>query len=248
MARRKRNHVQVSMFPFLSVLCTVIGVLVLFIVLILSTRVVVEDEKFRATQEHQRKPRPGRENVIEEGIDPQTRALLEAELARIERMLDDRERERYRLQRKLANLESALEFKRTELLIPLTKKPRPKPLTRPEPVHMVPDDGRRIDLAHVLVEVSSRGYTIHPSRQSFPAIQTQVTDDGGFEYTIDPDLNRFLRGVDQRRKREYLLFLIHPNGVSSFDALRYYLDDHHARIRRGWEPFSRNWIVTQDQD
>ncbi len=248
MARRKRSQVEVSMFPFLSVLCTVIGVLVLFIVLILSTRVVVEDEKFRATEEHKRKLRPGREDVIEEGIDPQDHALLEAELARLERMLDDRELERNRLKRKLANLESALEFKRTELFIPLTKKPRPKPLTQPEPVNMVPAEGRQIRLQPILVEVSSRGYTIHPSKQSFPAIETQDKDGGGFEFTIDPKLKQFLRGVDQQRKKEYLVFLIHPNGISSFDAMRYYLDAHHDKIRRGWEPFSRNWIVTQDEN
>ena len=126
---RRRSQVEVSLFPFLSVLCTVIGVLVLFIVLILSTRVVEEDERFRRVAAHNRKPKPGREHVLEQGIDPQTFAALEAELSRVQHALAAREDERLRLKRKLDGLENLLEVKKTEMEVPLTRRPTPKPLS-----------------------------------------------------------------------------------------------------------------------
>ena len=104
---RRRSQVEISMFPFLSVLCTVIGVLVLFIVLILSTRVVAENEKYQFTEEHTREVKAGREDVTWEGVDPEFYAAIEAELARLDVALADRIRQRDDLQAKLAGRLSA---------------------------------------------------------------------------------------------------------------------------------------------
>ena len=240
---RRRTHVEVSMFPFLSVLCTVIGVLVLFIVLILSTRVVVEDERYQVTEEHKRKVKPGRENVLDEGIDPEFFTAMEAELAKLDRVLVDRQQQRDRLQQQLSGLENLLEIKKTDLLIPITRAPRPKPLNEPEPVDMVPMEGFQVPKKPIFVEVSSSGYTIHPTKEQFSIIERSNKDGGGLEFDASKELKVFLRGVDGRKKREYLLFLIHPNGFNAFSNMRSYLRQNHDEVSLGWEPFSREWIM-----
>jgi len=52
---RRREKIDVSMFPFLSVLCAVIGVMVLFIVLIFSTRVIEVEERYKEKENSAKK-------------------------------------------------------------------------------------------------------------------------------------------------------------------------------------------------
>jgi hypothetical protein len=237
------------MFPFLSVLCTVIGVLVLFIVLVLSTRVVVEDERYQRTVEYDRKARAGRQNVVDQGIDEEAHQVFEAELRRLRDVLAERQAERRELAQELAALEVLLEEKKTDLLLPRPTIVRPREFDKPLAVNVVPARGYQVKLDPILVEVSSQGYTIHPSHplpEPFPPVQ--VKEDSDKPYVATPELAKYLREVDRCRKEEYLVFLIHPNGVAAFDAIRGYLIEKHEKIRVGWEPFSRDWVMASDTD
>jgi hypothetical protein len=240
------------MFPFLSVLCTVIGVLVLFIVLILSTRVIEQDELYRKTEAHQRRPTPGAPDAVEQGIDPATYDQLSAELSRLKGVLAQRQDERVRLGRKLAGLEDLLEYKKTqEIKVDVA---RGREFVKPEPVVVVeesaaagPADDFKVTLKPVLLEVSSQGYTAHPSRQAFPAVVAPADAAGDpTRLEVSAELKAFLATLDRNKSKEYLVFLIHPNGVQAFDNIRMYVIQHHPELRQGWEPFSREWIVVND--
>lgn len=240
---RRRTYAEISLFPFLSVLCSVIGVLVLFVVLVLGTRVIAVEERYQQTEDHQRKPQPGRPKAIEEGIDEQSLKELQAEVDRLTEQLYQRQERRDALQQKLAALQDLIEFKKTELLVPVTVT-RPREFDKAEPVAVVPDQGYNVNLRPILVEVHLQGYTIHPAQTQFPAIALDKANASAAPQA-SPELEKFLRQV--KPSKEYLVFLIHPNGVAAFDAMRRYLAEEHEEIRIGWEPFSRNWVVANDR-
>ena len=250
---RRRTKVEVTLFPFLSVLCTVIGVLVLFIVLILSTRVVEQDELYRRTEEHRREVSVGSRDAVEQGIDAATYRELESELNRLKGVLAQRVEERDRLNRKLSGLEDLVEFKKTQQLLS-TGAPRGRPFAEPEQVVVLaeegaasgPSDGLSVGLKPVLIEVTSSGYTVHPERTSFPPIE-KTSSDTGDQYLPADELKTFLRDLDKRKAKEYVVFLIHPNGVEAFANIRIYLLLNHEKLRLGWEPFSPEWIVANDR-
>lgn len=78
MARRKSN-LDPSLFPFMSVLCALIGVLQLSIVAILSTPAVEVGKRYAAS-ETPRPPQAGAPDANEKGIDEMTYEELEADL------------------------------------------------------------------------------------------------------------------------------------------------------------------------
>lgn len=245
--RRSDSSPSISMFPFLSVLCTVIGVLVLFIVLVLSTRVVQEEELVRRTEAHDRRPRPGAPEAVEQGVSPETYEQLEAGLAALSERLQQRRRDRSQLKQRLAAVEDLLEYKKTRQTL-VAQPPPARPLVQPERVHVTPaptgikDDGVKVTLRPILVECAASGYTMHPSKERFPLVEGDLSELD--KLTVDAALKRFLKQVDGRKQREYLVFLIHPNGVEAFRALRRYVENEHAKVRIGWEPFAREWLVT----
>lgn len=240
---RPRSKTDVSLFPFISVLCAVIGVLVLFIVLILSTRVIVEEQRYEETEAYQRRPHPGRSNADESGVNQEIFAELEKELERLSEQLRQRQGERDALQKKLGALEDLLEFKKTELSIRFDPV-RPPEFAKPEAVAIVPDRDRehKVELKPILVEVSASGYIVHPDRSTYPPI-TREEGDSKAQYVVAPQLTSYLQRAQARRSREYLLFLIHPNGVTAFDTMQSYLATKHKDVRMGWEPFSREWVL-----
>jgi hypothetical protein len=243
--RRRRSKIDISLFPFLSVLCAVIGVLVLFIVLVLSTRVVVEDERYQRTEAHRRQPRPGQPQALEQGIDPDTFAALEGEVNRLASLLEERRQERDELTEKVKGLRDLIDTRKTEMLLPRAVK-RSIELDRPEPVEVVPDSTYQVSLKPILVEVSVHGYTVHPTREQFLPFRQEPSSSDEPDSIIDPELAKYLRDFDRRKGKEYLLLLVHPNGVKAFDLLRSYLGDKHSEINLGWEPFSRQWILAND--
>jgi hypothetical protein len=242
---RKRTSLDVSLFPFLSVLCSVIGVLVLFIVMVLSTRVVaIEEERFQETEEYKHKPLPGKPGALEEGIDEASFKELSLEVERLSQLLGERHEKKEALTQKLAALEDLLEFKKTELLVPSKAPPKPREFDKPESMQMVPEEAFQVNLRPIFVEITNQSYTIHPSQKSFPAIASGDASAKG-PAVADPELEKFLKGINH--KKEYLVLLIHPNGVAPFFGLRFYLIEKHKDIRIGWEPFSRNWKLTNDR-
>lgn len=239
------------MFPFLSVLCCVIGILILFIVLVLSTRVVVEEEKYKEIEAHRREQRSGKPDVLAEGIDPATYRALEDELRRLQDLLQERKTKRDELVERLAALEELLELKKNEVFVPV-KIVRAPEFDKPEPVAMVPDQGVKVDLRPIFVEVSLQGYIVHPEKDVYPPLNGDSTGSNAASAgatsasaKVASGLETILQRINSRRKKEYIVFLIHPNGVEAFCDLRQYLMDKYEGIQMGWEPFSREWVMAQ---
>jgi hypothetical protein len=232
------------MFPSLSVLCAVIGVMVLFIVLILSTRVVESDERYRAKKNSPKQAVAGTPDADIEGIDSDTYRDLEQQLKQLSELLDERESALVTLSSKLAGLEDLLEYKKTEQMVQV-KKHAPRELAQPEPVAMVPDQGYKVPLQPIFLEVKSDGYTVRPSGDHFaPVTSTGAVNDLS-KIVAPPELHAFVADVAAKQNKEYLVFLVHPNGVQAYQMIRRYLIRDYDSIRIGWEPFSRVWVVTE---
>jgi len=200
-----------------------------------------------------KKPKPGTPGGKITGIDKPTHSKLGLELGRLRQLFSERKAQLEVLQRKLEGLEALLENKKTDLFVKVRRSPL-RELAPPTDVHMVekrgyqivPRGGHKVSLNPVFVEVKSEGYAMYPSRKQFPAIVAKRSDDdSSSESVVDVKLAEFLRRVNTRRKREYLVFLIHPNGVTAYRNIRGYLyEKNYDQVRVGWEPFSRNWILT----
>lgn len=227
------------MFPFLSVLCTIIGVMVLFIVLILSTRVIEGEERYSTTQS--KTAQGGQVNAKLQGVAADDYTALLAEVERLAAVLKKRRAEQGKLVAKLAALQDLIEFKKTEVLLPIHDN-RHTELAPKEPIAVVPAEGFNVKLKPILVEVSAKGYTIHPRKDSFSVIP--VSEDDKIQVSqVDAGLKSFLEEIEERQESEYLVFLVHPNGVKAFRSIRQYLVEQHDDINIGWEPFSRDWIL-----
>lgn len=240
----RKSKIDVSMFPFLSVLCSVIGILVLFIVLVLSTRVVVESEKYQRTKEYDRRPVPGTPGALQEGVDPAAYERLEADLQSLGELVVRRKADRDRLRDRLAALEDLLEFKKTEVFITPTVV-RPPEFDKPKRVAMVPDQGEMVGQQPIFIEISNKGYLVHPEKRLYPPLTRDEDAPKATVFAVDAALEDFLEQVDSRRQREYLVLLLHPNGIAPYYSLRSYLATEFSKIKIGYEPFSREWVFAE---
>ena len=243
---RHRGKIGVDLFPFLSVLCSVIGVMMLMMMFVMSTRVI------EATPTEPPPPPPGQKG-IEDGVDQQTYDGLDQEIGRLETELNERLQQRDALLQQYQRLLAVLDEKRTQLDVPdLSRRRKPIELDRGIPVEVEEDPEHAVDKQPTFVEVRAEGYLVHPSKESFPAI-TLGDSSSGVLFEADPALARFLRAFSKRSGNEYLVLLIHPNGTEAFSNLRRYIRSKNylenpeaargGEIELGWEPFSREWEV-----
>jgi hypothetical protein len=229
---RRSNALKLTLFPFLSVLFGLIAVLMLFMIMTLSTRVVADAEQMRRLSAH---------TPLDEGLDPETFDQLQRRFEQLRQQLAQRRNERAELMRKQQELLDLLEAKKNELLVAVPVDPLGHTgvvLGAPAPINMVPAQGLTINEQPIFVEVSSAGYVVHPQRKTFGAI---VIVDGTYE--VSSDLASFLADVDRRKATHYLVFLVHPNGAAAFHGIFGHLVQHYAEVKVGWEPFSRDWIL-----
>src|SRR5690349_13921781 len=101
MARRD-SKIVVDLFPFLSVLCCMIGVMLLMITVILGTR-VLDAEGIKPPPYPVRTGGPSGDG--EEQVDEKTYAELEEQVDGLARRFRDRQRERHQLQEKVDQLQ-----------------------------------------------------------------------------------------------------------------------------------------------
>jgi hypothetical protein len=255
--RRRNTKIDVTMFPFLSVLCGLIGVLVLFLVNVLTTRVM------EAQDPGPPPPPPVKQHGTvdgEEGLDSEQYEQLQRQIDDLGNLLAVRVQERADVGRRLLELEASLaEVGDQFSLKPATVRPTPVNLDEPEAVNFVPDTrGREVKQRPVYVEINSDGYLVRPGKKIFPVIEMRKS--GAQEkYHAVPELQKILKSVDDRRDTQYLLVLVHPNGTGAYKPLRRYLLQEFpketkipqgngqilvittTRIGIGVEPFSRDW-------
>lgn len=259
---RTRGKVEVSLFPFLSVLCCMIGVFMLFLVAILSTRVIDAEGK-------EVPPPPPPDHVGKtandnpESIDADTYRALEQRLIELTGQLASRHAERDELGRRLESLRAAIDAKRDELAAGKVLQRRPVELDKPDPVRPVPDPNFRVAKKPVYIEVSMEGYLVQPDKKQYPPLgKKRVGKDES--YTASREFKQFLDKVDQSRQQQYLLILVHPNGAEGYRSLRRFLLQEYyneekvqrglfiytqrkSRIDVGYEPFSKDWQFVAEQ-
>lgn len=251
MARRRPTQIELTMFPFLGVLCGMIGVFVLFLIIIISTRAVGGTVA---------PPPPPAAPASQGGAG----ALSAEEFERLERQLTELATEVARRQQKaveLARLKLELE---TQLAAKLDEQQLAADeadgtvsnwvLGKPEEVEMVVDPDFQVPKQWIAVEVKAEGFVVHQGDKETHYELAQLENPNS-------PFKKFLVGVDGRRDKEYLLLLLHPSGATACRQLRKFLFDNFqhrvdldalryaikTRIDVGVEPFSRDWLLYAKQ-
>jgi hypothetical protein len=246
MSCRRRSEIEFSMFPFLSVLCAVIGILMLLLIAVMSTRVIATDASMWPG---------GTEEALElqtPGISEEQYEALTGEVEQLGRRLAECDARRRQLAQLRARLDGLIAGKEDlAQLGPAGMRREGTRLGMPEAVRVVPDPTRTVSKTPILVEVDAFGYTVYPGRTKYAGDEL----DRG-----DSPLRRFLDQVDAARQRQYLVLLLHPSGVASYDRLRQFLHGQYgedvrvggklqrkSRIDLGVEPFSDRWLLEPDE-
>lgn len=248
MSRRRGSSIGIDMFPFLSVLCSVIGVLMLLILGIISNRVIADSaDPPRANAPPPPPPKSGSQGL---GVSEQEYEKLSQSIQRMASHLASRVRELDRLQKLATQLEDLIASKEDLQLAPEYGEDRllGVQIDKPIDVSMQHDENVRVTKTPVFVEVTADKLIFHPEKREY-AIQD-------LEAKSSP-LKSYLAALDKRRKREYLLLLIHPNGVPAYDKLSDYVRKEYphpdpeleqlSRIDMGAEPFSPGWLLIGEQ-
>ena len=116
MSRRVGANPEVNMFPFLSVLCSIIGVLMLFMLMIIASRVVGQQTPAPALGPPPPPPPPVEQ--LEPGVSEEDYARLDEQIRRQAALLNERVNELQNLKRTVEQLEDLIETKEDENLVP----------------------------------------------------------------------------------------------------------------------------------
>ncbi len=239
---RRRVKVELTLFPFLSVLAGLIAVLMLFMIVTVSTRVIAAEEK--AAKSSSRKTEINKTGA-EDGIDLENYELFRQEVDRLAGLLAERQREHEALRVNVEQLEDLIESKKDEFIRPARGARRVGvKLGEPTPVSVVPARGHAGTKKPIFVEVSATGYVVYPDKTAYRTVEKKRVQ--GKERLVadpDPQLAKFLAGVGKQSKSTYLVFLIHPNGAAAWRNLMEFLFEHHPQVDTGWEPFSPDWLL-----
>lgn len=243
---RRKAKLDLTLFPFLSVLCGLIAVMVLFMIVTISTRVISNT----AVPEPGGAPAAPGQNRPEEGIDGDDFRRLDARVQELEGVLAEKARARDELRRELDRLAALVEAKK-RASDAAAARPAGVRLGEPTPVKMIPKrDPAAPNRTAVFIEVNSTGYVVHPVKTTFELLPAAGKGGGGKAARVPPGLAKLIEGMGRAGDR-YPLLLVHPNGVEAFDAV---LDFHTDLKRRspgsdlniGWEPFAREWLLDQN--
>jgi hypothetical protein len=252
---RRRTKLELSLFPFLNILFSLIAVLILYIFFIVQKDAVEGSAIGQAR---------GGDERLSRQISEHSRRLRE--------QLDDVERQLRQAADVLGQRRLLLELRKSQDTEPAAGRGTSGvPIGAPVPKEwrMLPArEGDNLK-SPVLVVVGAESYVVHDfggkshSTTKLPAIPAPPrTKPGDPEppRQADPKLKAFLDGFDRtRRGRSYLLFLIRPEGIGAFDQIKIYCDEHYmtplsqvARKRKptpsqtfdyGYEPFSDRWLL-----
>jgi hypothetical protein len=239
------------MFPFLSVLCSLIGVLTLFLIGIVAGRAIgalggsSEADPYGAGGANG----AAREPWVDETASRSYRAQIDA----LTRQLFDCHAECERLARLETEAEAFLEAREQEMAAAQKNHGLivGRPLGAKDRVRVIPDPHETIKVLKkpILVEVTAEGFVVHPQRRPYAAAELD---------RAQSPLISFLEDVDKQRDVQYLLLLLHPNGKAAYVKLRRYLIAHlgelavvktaggprevpRSRIDLGVEPYSSEW-------
>jgi len=276
MAAGRRSQVQLNLFPFMSVLIAMMGILMFFMIMIVSTRVIAPEDppptplegsvaRGPVTADEGTDQRaPGEKPADGTPIDEKQHAELDAQLQRLKAQLSQRADECQQLEVECWKLRDSIAAVKAgaDLRPPPAEGETGVSLGAPEKVRVVPDRGRAAQTKKtpIFVEIQADKFVVHPRKTEYPADELAEAGSG---------LRKFLDGVDRVRDREYLLMLIHPAGVSAYQKLRKCLLNNYSetiteeepfglgmkrilkitktRIDVGYEPFRRDWLYLAEE-
>jgi len=254
MGRRAGAKLDTDMFPFLSVLCSIIGVLMLFLLLIIATRVVATEQPPVVALIPPPPPPPPPPVKIQAGLNEQEYDRLKRRIAELNGVLAERQQELADFRSTVIQAEDMIASKEDEVLRPKagTGKVIGVELASAIPVDVVlqTSPGAKITKKPLFIEVKAEGYIAHdgrtPSGRFFRAseLESKTSPFAGF-----------LADMDRRTAKEYLVLLLHPNGIPALEAMKKYLRETfphrdprlkaegYSRIDTGVEPFSPGWLL-----
>ena len=65
--------------------------------------------------------------------------------------------------------------------------------------------------------------------------------------SAESNFRKFLADAHRKRAESYLVFLIHENGIATYDQVAAFVGKHYPGLKTGKEPFSRSWMFVRDQ-
>lgn len=237
---RRRAKLDLTLFPFLSVLSGLIAVNVLLMIVTVTTRVIdAEGEAADLDGGGGNADAPvaaaGIDAASYDQLDRQIRAA-EAELAKHRAV----QTELHIRLRDLAALIAAKEIELDRALAPVAPKTGVR-IGEPTPVKMIPapsPDG--VVRKAVFIEVSATGYVVHPKRTEFPVGEKKPGTPGA---DLPAGLKAALAEIAGRGDNSYPLLLVHPSGADAFQDVRRHIRRAHPGLNVGWEPFSREFLL-----
>lgn len=244
---RSQSIVELNLFPFLSVLVAVIGILVLNLVSVVSTRVVRLQEGGPEDSQPEGSAGPA---AADGEIDEARYREINGRVRRLAAQLVQNRRTCRELDQTVRELESRLQARKDEDALGWTAPEDAfggLDLASPVEVRIVPDPSRADRRTPIPVEVTAEGYLVRDGGKSEP-LPPLLRD--------DKPVRQFLERLDRDRDRLYLLLLVHPDGVANYKLLRAFLTQEFAhmvdvegtkerasRIAVGVEPFDRDWLL-----
>jgi len=259
---RRTSKVELSLFPFLNILFGLIAVLIIHIFFIIQKNAVEGSAIGRA--------RAGPERA---GGEEQER-LLSDQLQTMVNRLADLDRQRQRAEADLEQRQLLLELRKQQDLMPAAGRGTAGvPIGAPVPkqYRIIPITGGSADNTKrpILVEVCADCYIVYdfsektPKKTKLPVIPNRASTKPGEDappLEVKPQLKEFLDKVDRAKKDQYLLFLIRPEGIASWELIRdYCIQRYNTRLspkakqpRRpsssqffdfGYETFSDQWLL-----
>lgn len=247
---RRRAKVELTLFPFLNVLSGLIAVLILFMIIILSTRAMGTAAAASVGTS------AAAAGAVEDGISAEEHDRLMGELDALYPELARRQAELADAVRVEKELRRVLARKQDEFVERKDAGGRKDArLGEPDPINMVPARGHEVKQTPLYIEVKADGFLVHlrPDAVTFPPLVSDGTGDA-MKLRADPKFKAVLDRVDANRTKQYLILLIHPSGVKAFGDLGRFLrltypetvtidgrKIEKSRIDVGFEPFSRDW-------
>jgi hypothetical protein len=236
----------------MSVLAGLIAVMVLFMIVTISTR-VISAEAVAVPPDRKApggEPPPG--VTVPDGIDATSYAMLELQIAELEKQLVKRQDEREDVRRELEALKAVVRKMELEKDRATTEPRKGVRLGEPTKVRLIPAKvPGAADKKPVFIEVDSEGYVVHPGKKRFPPITMKKGGTAIEDLVIAPELSKFLEEVARDADSRYPLLLIHPSGAETFRLLGGYVlwlqDTRYKNLSVGWEPFSSEWMLYLDE-
>jgi len=249
MTRRRRSQVEINMFPFLSVLCAVIGILMLFMIVIIATRAQGRE---RPAWTPPADPTPS--SAESPGLPEEDYEKYLREIGELRARLAERRRRCDELKDQYTRLAEYVRKRRDEdELGPVGSGGRRLgwELGRPTPVEAVLDGVPEGDPIPVVID--AEGFTVHPAGDIHPEMTTYRPQE--LQQETSP-IRQWLQRVDQASDDKYLLLLVKPNGIANYEELHRFLLRNYpsreapgvlSRIGVGVEPFSKDWLLISQQ-